>query len=108
MSDPPTFTRFWLVDCPRSDKEVISISSEIFAEANRVPFLTRILVFAKRLSSKDAALRVVMCADGEDFEGRAVLEGQEKFKEIARSKVVEVGECACVFVCSCVLVYVCA
>ena len=47
-------------------------------------------MFAKRVSHKEACLRLVATVDGEDFDGRTALEQQELFKEVARSKVVEV------------------
>lgn len=80
--------RFWLMDC-RNVSNATNMASQLYNEASHVPFMAKFVVYAKRVSSFEARLRVfVMTDDRED----KTLEHQEHFTEVAKSRDVEVLE----------------
>jgi len=56
------FFRFWLIDC-RQPSESSSLAHAIYAEATRVPYMAKFLVFAKAQDPLEAILRVYCLTD---------------------------------------------
>ncbi|XP_055844321.1 ankyrin-3 isoform X1 [Episyrphus balteatus] len=80
--------RFWLMDC-RNISEATKMATDLYREVIHVPFMARFVVFAKRVESNEAKLRVFCMTD--DREDKT-LEKQEQFTEVAKSRDVEVLE----------------
>ncbi|XP_075216189.1 uncharacterized protein LOC142321739 isoform X3 [Lycorma delicatula] len=80
--------RFWLMDC-RNISNATNMASELYREANHVPFMAKFVVFAKRVDVNEARLRVFCMTDDKEDK---TLEHQEHFTEVAKSRDVEVLE----------------
>ena len=78
--------RFWLMDC-QNVGEASKMATDLYREAILVPFMSKFVVFAKRHEPTEARLRVFCVTDDKVDK---TLESQEHFKEIARSRDVEV------------------
>jgi len=63
------------------------MATKLYAEAIVVPFMVNFVVFAKRRGENEAQLRVFCMTDDKMDK---TLECQERFREIARSRDVEV------------------
>ncbi|VVC36072.1 Hypothetical protein CINCED_3A025137 [Cinara cedri] len=99
VKDCVTFTttlsaRFWLIDC-RNVSQVKNIATQLFVEANYVPFMAKFVVFAKRTDVMEARLRVFCMTDDKE---EKTLENQEHFMEVAKSRDVEVLQNKSIFV----------
>ncbi|XP_027848625.2 ankyrin-3-like isoform X2 [Aphis gossypii] len=99
VKDCVTFTttlsaRFWLIDC-RNVSQVKNIATQLFIEANYVPFMAKFVVFAKRTDVMEARLRVFCMTDDKE---EKTLENQEHFVEVAKSRDVEVLQNKNIFV----------
>ncbi|XP_050441271.1 ankyrin-3-like isoform X2 [Adelges cooleyi] len=99
VKDCVTFTttlsaRFWLIDC-RNVSQVKNIATQLFVEANYVPFMAKFVVFAKRTEAMEARLRVFCMTDDKE---EKTLENQEHFVEVAKSRDVEVLQNKNIFV----------
>jgi len=79
-------SRFWLMDC-QNVGEASKMATDLYREAILVPFMSKFVVFAKRHEPTEARLRVFCMTDDKVDK---TLESQERFKEIARSRDVEV------------------
>jgi len=66
------------------------MATKLYAEAIVVPFMANFVVFAKRRADNEAQLRVFCMTDDKMDK---TLESQERFREIARSRDVEVHYC---------------
>jgi len=64
------------------------MATKLYAEAIVVPFMANFVVFAKRRSENEAQLRVFCMTDDKMDK---TLECQERFRQVARSRDVEVG-----------------
>jgi len=73
------------------------MASKLYAEAIVVPFMANFVVFAKHRGSNEAQLRVFCMTDDKMDK---TLESQERFREIARSRDVEVYFICLLFSCS--------
>lgn len=80
--------RFWLMDC-RNIANATNMASDLYREANHVPFMAKFVVFAKRVDVMEARLRVFCMTDDKEDK---TLEHQEHFTEVAKSRDVEVLE----------------
>ncbi|XP_066908562.1 ankyrin-2 isoform X2 [Halyomorpha halys] len=80
--------RFWLMDC-RNVSEATKMATELYREAIHVPFMAKFVVFAKRVDTTEARLRVFCMTDDKEDK---TLEHQEHFTEVAKSRDVEVLE----------------
>ncbi|EEB19933.1 ankyrin-1, putative [Pediculus humanus corporis] len=80
--------RFWLMDC-RNVGEATKMATELYREAIHVPFMSKFVVFAKRVDTMEARLRVFCMTDDKEDK---TLEHQENFTEVAKSRDVEVLE----------------
>ncbi|XP_024083180.1 ankyrin-2-like isoform X5 [Cimex lectularius] len=80
--------RFWLMDC-RNISEATKMATELYREAIHVPFMAKFVVFAKRVDTTEARLRVFCMTDDKEDK---TLEHQEHFTEVAKSRDVEVLE----------------
>ncbi|CAK9291139.1 unnamed protein product [Gordionus sp. m RMFG-2023] len=80
--------RFWLMDC-RQVNDATKFGTEVYKEATHVPYMVRMLVFGKRQSNNDIEgyIRAFVITDDKIDK---TLEHQERFKEIAQSRDVEV------------------
>ncbi|KAH8376057.1 hypothetical protein KR093_011337, partial [Drosophila rubida] len=78
--------RFWLMDC-RNVAEAGRMATELYAYMTQVPFVVKFVVFAKKISVTEAKLSVFCMTDDKEDK---TLEQQEYFKEVARSRDVEV------------------
>lgn len=85
--------RFWLVYC-ETPSDVVPMATKLYAEAIVVPFMANFVVYAKRRSDNEAQLRVFCMTDDKMDK---TLECQERFREIARSRDVEVWPSGLVF-----------
>ncbi|XP_039276092.1 ankyrin-3-like [Nilaparvata lugens] len=79
--------RFWLMDC-RNIANATNMASDLYKEANHVPFMAKFVVFAKRVDVMEARLRVFCMTDDKEDK---TLEHQEHFTEVAKSRDVEVS-----------------
>ncbi|KAM9313284.1 ankyrin-1 [Gastrophryne carolinensis] len=86
--------RFWLSDCPRT-AEAVSFSSQLYRELSAVPYTARFVVFAKMSDGREGRLRCY-CMTGDKLE--KTLEQHENFKEVARSRDIEVMDGTQLFV----------
>ncbi|KAH8272484.1 hypothetical protein KR044_009475, partial [Drosophila immigrans] len=78
--------RFWLMDC-RNVADAGRMATELYAYMAQVPFVVKFVVFAKKISVTEAKLSVFCMTDDKEDK---TLEQQEYFKEVARSRDVEV------------------
>ncbi len=78
--------RFWLVDTP-NPAEVLEVSKRLYHEMCAVPYMARLLVYAKRVDDLESRVR---CFCVTDDRSKKTLEVQEKFLEVVRTKAVEV------------------
>ena len=90
-NDCATFTttvsaRFWLVDA-QGVPDILKLAHEIYREATAVPYMSRLVVFAKRNEPNESLMRMFCITDDKE---NKTLEMQEHFIEIAKSKEVEV------------------
>ncbi|XP_023311776.1 ankyrin-3 isoform X3 [Anoplophora glabripennis] len=80
--------RFWLMDC-RNVSDAARMATDLYTQVTHVPFMAKFVVFAKRVSSLEARIRVFCMTDDKEDK---TLEHQEHFTEIAKSRDVEVLE----------------
>ncbi|XP_072156429.1 uncharacterized protein [Bemisia tabaci] len=80
--------RFWLIDC-RNISQATNMATDLYKEASHVPFMAKFVVFAKRIDSQEARLRVFCMTDDKEDK---TLEHQEHFTEVAKSRDIEVLE----------------
>lgn len=85
--------RFWLIRGGRNAGEITKIASEMYAKVTTVPFLVKFLVYGKKID--DHVKLSVLCVTDEKEEKS--YENQENFREIARSRNVEVYENSRIF-----------
>lgn len=78
--------RFWLLDC-RQVTEAPKLAAILYQHAIAVPFLVKFVVYAKRRSQTEFELRLFALTDDKE---EKTLESQERFVEVAKSKLVEV------------------
>jgi ankyrin len=74
------------MDC-QNVGECARMASDLYREVILVPFMSKFVVFAKRLEPAEARLRVFCMTDDKVDK---TLESQEQFVEVARSRDVEV------------------
>jgi len=79
--------RFWLLDCPQVS-ECARLSTELYHDVIAVPFVSQVVVFAKRRSMIEAHLRVYCVTDDRLDK---TLETREHYREVARSRGIEVS-----------------
>ena len=72
------------------------MATDLYREVIAVPFMSKFVVFAKRRDQQEAKLRMFCMTDDRMDK---TLEMQEHFKEVARSRDVEVRNCV---MCVCV------
>ncbi|KAJ2941011.1 hypothetical protein O0L34_g13140 [Tuta absoluta] len=80
--------RYWLIDC-RHIEDATKMATELYREAIHVPFMARLVVYAKRTDEHQAQFRMFCVTD--DKEEKA-LERIERFIQVAKSRDVEVHE----------------
>jgi len=73
------------------------MATDLYREVIAVPFMSKFVVFAKRRDQQEAKLRMFCMTDDRMDK---TLEMQEHFKEVARSRDVEVRDCV---TCVCVV-----
>ena len=78
--------RFWLLDCQQAD-ESARLSGELYRDVIAVPFISQVVVFAKRRSMIEAHLRIYCVTDDRLDK---TLETREHYREVARSRGIEV------------------
>ncbi|GMT24044.1 hypothetical protein PFISCL1PPCAC_15341, partial [Pristionchus fissidentatus] len=78
--------RFWLMDC-QTPRDAARMAQEVYNEAISIPYMAKFTVFARRTFPVEGQLRVFCMTDDKEDK---TLEKQEHFKEIARSRDVEV------------------
>ncbi|XP_071829455.1 uncharacterized protein [Apostichopus japonicus] len=86
--------RFWLMDCKEID-QASNFARELYQELKAVPFMSKFVVFAKTHDPIEARVRVFCVTDDKIDKP---LEQKEEFKEVARSKDVEVLDGRPVFI----------
>ncbi|XP_068152331.1 ankyrin-3 [Drosophila tropicalis] len=91
VKDSVTFTttvsaRFWLMDC-RNIADAGRMATELYTYMAQVPFMVKFVIFAKRISATEAKLSVFCMTDDKEDK---TLEHQEYFKEVAKSRDIEV------------------
>ena len=74
------------MDC-QNVNEAAKMATDLYKEVIAVPFMSKFVVFAKRRDSQEARLRMFCMTDDRMDK---TLEMQEHFKEVARSRDVEV------------------
>ena len=77
--------RFWLMDCA-SVSECGRLTAELYRDVTAVPFVSQVVVFAKRRSMIEAHLRVYCVTDDRLDK---TLETREHYREVARSRGIE-------------------
>lgn len=80
------YPRFWLMDCKEID-QASNFARELYQELKAVPFMAKFVVYAKTHDPVEGRVRVFCVTDDKSEKS---LEQQENFKEVARSKFVEV------------------
>nr|XP_022319716.1 ankyrin-2-like isoform X13 [Crassostrea virginica] len=80
--------RFMLMDC-QNVADACRFATELYREAIIVPYMARFVVFAKRTGEEEGKLRMFCMTDDRIDK---TLEKQENFREVARSRDVEVLE----------------
>lgn len=78
--------RFMLMDC-QNVADACRFATELYREAIVVPYMARFVVFAKRTGEEEGKLRMFCMTDDRIDK---TLEKQENFREVARSRDVEV------------------
>ncbi|KRZ57159.1 Ankyrin-2 [Trichinella nativa] len=78
--------RFWLMDC-QTPRESARMAQEIYNEGIVVPYMAKFIVFARRPHPNEGQLRLFCVTDDKEDK---TLERQEHYKEIAKSRDVEV------------------
>ncbi|ODM94834.1 Ankyrin-3 [Orchesella cincta] len=78
--------RFWLVDCRHASHDVTKMATDLYREAIHVPFMAKFVLFAKRIETTEARLRVFCMTDDRE---EKTLEGQENFTESRDVEVLE-------------------
>ncbi|XP_063968894.1 ankyrin-2-like isoform X9 [Lytechinus pictus] len=86
--------RFWLMDCKEID-QASNFARELYQELKAVPFMAKFVVYAKTHDPIEGRVRVFCVTDDKSEKS---LEQQENFKEVARSKFVEVLESRPVYI----------
>ncbi|EDV45272.1 ankyrin-3 [Drosophila erecta] len=91
VKDSITFTttvsaRFWLMDC-RNIVDAGRMATELYSHLTKVPFLVKFVIFAKRISQREAKFSVFCMTDDKEDK---TLEQQEYFTEVAKSRDIEV------------------
>ncbi|XP_041485488.1 ankyrin-2-like isoform X29 [Lytechinus variegatus] len=86
--------RFWLMDCKEID-QASNFARELYQELKAVPFMAKFVVYAKTHDPIEGRVRVFCVTDDKSDKS---LEQQENFKEVARSKFVEVLESRPVYI----------
>lgn len=81
------FLRYWFLDYPDLDAKMLKDVQKLYSMAIAVPFFSKFVVFAKRLSRDEGRLRIFCMTDDKVDK---TLERQEQFVEVARSDDVEV------------------
>lgn len=81
------FSRYWFLDYPDLDAKMLANVQKLYSMAVAVPFFSKFVVFAKRLSRDEGRLRIFCMTDDKVDK---TLERQEQFVEVARSDDVEV------------------
>ena len=81
-----TSFRFWLMDCKEID-QAGNFARELYHELKAVPFMAKFAIYAKTHDPIESRIRVFCVTDDRTDK---TLEQQEQFKEVARSKDVEV------------------
>ena len=74
------------MDC-QNVNEAAKMATDLYREVIAVPFMSKFVVFAKRRDPQEARLRMFCMTDDRMDK---TLEMQEHFKEVARSRDVEV------------------
>lgn len=77
------------MDC-QNVNEAAKMATDLYREVIAVPFMSKFVVFAKRRDTQEAKLRMFCMTDDRMDK---TLEMQEHFKEVARSRDVEVRYC---------------
>nr|XP_048685407.1 ankyrin-1 isoform X13 [Caretta caretta] len=80
--------RFWLADCPRT-AEAVHFATVLYKELTAVPYMAKFVVFAKMNNAREGRLR---CYCMTDDKVDKTLEHHENFREVARSRDIEVLE----------------
>ncbi|XP_077661971.1 ankyrin-1 isoform X1 [Eretmochelys imbricata] len=80
--------RFWLADCPRT-AEAVHFATMLYKELTAVPYMAKFVVFAKMNNAREGRLR---CYCMTDDKVDKTLEHHENFREVARSRDIEVLE----------------
>ncbi|XP_030394414.1 ankyrin-1 isoform X6 [Gopherus evgoodei] len=80
--------RFWLADCPRT-AEAVHFATVLYEELKAVPYMAKFVVFAKMNNAREGRLR---CYCMTDDKMDKTLEQHENFREVARSRDIEVLE----------------
>ncbi|XP_070621591.1 ankyrin-1 isoform X2 [Erythrolamprus reginae] len=80
--------RFWLADCPRT-AEAVHFATLLYKELAAVPYMAKFVVFAKMNDGREGRLR---CYCMTDDKVDKTLEQHENFREVARSRDIEVAE----------------
>ncbi|XP_074796232.1 ankyrin-1 isoform X11 [Natator depressus] len=80
--------RFWLADCPRT-AEAVHFATMLYKELTAVPYMAKFVVFAKMNNAREGRLR---CYCMTDDKVDKTLEQHENFREVARSRDIEVLE----------------
>lgn len=79
--------RFWLADCPRT-AEAVHFATMLYKELTAVPYMAKFVVFAKMNNAREGRLR---CYCMTDDKVDKTLEHHENFREVARSRDIEVA-----------------
>ena len=79
--------RFWLIDC-QNFLESARLATELYRDVIAVPFISQVVVFAKRRSVLEAQLRAYCVTDDRLDK---TLETREHYREVARSRDIEVS-----------------
>ncbi|KAJ8938328.1 hypothetical protein NQ318_007040 [Aromia moschata] len=74
--------RFWLMDC-RNVSDAARMATELYTQAAHVPFMAKFVVFAKRVSTLEARIRVFCMTDDKEDK---TLEHQEHFTKSPRAE----------------------
>uniref|UniRef100_A0A0N4ZBK5 ANK_REP_REGION domain-containing protein n=1 Tax=Parastrongyloides trichosuri TaxID=131310 RepID=A0A0N4ZBK5_PARTI len=78
--------RFWLMDC-QTPRDAARMAQEVYNDAISVPYMAKFVIFAKRPFPVEGQIRLFCMTDDKEDK---TLEKQENFREIARSRDVEV------------------
>uniref|UniRef100_A0AC35TXI0 ANK_REP_REGION domain-containing protein n=1 Tax=Rhabditophanes sp. KR3021 TaxID=114890 RepID=A0AC35TXI0_9BILA len=78
--------RFWLMDC-QTPRDAARMAQEVYNDAISVPYMAKFVIFAKRPFPIEGQIRLFCMTDDKEDK---TLEKQENFREVARSRDVEV------------------